>query len=121
MGSINAFSGWSIHLPINIQESGNERIMSITYNYKINTKKKINENGFENALVQVYWALVGTNESGQTGSVYGTSTFSTNELTGNFIPFDEVTDETIVSWIQNRVTEEQDSYMKTNIQQQLST
>lgn len=95
--------------------------MSINYNYSINTVKKINENGFENAVVQVYWSLVGTNESGQTGRVYGTSTFSTNELNSNedFIPFDQVSDETIVSWIQNSVSEEQDSHMKNTIQQQI--
>jgi hypothetical protein len=95
--------------------------MSINYNYSINTVKKINENGFENAVVQVYWALVGTNESGQTSRVYGTSTFSTNELNSNedFIPFDQVSDETIVSWIQNSVSEEQDTHMKNLIQQEI--
>jgi len=96
--------------------------MSINYNYSINTVKKINENGFENAVVQVYWALVGTNESGQISRVYGTSTFSTNELNSNedFIPFDQVSDETIVSWIQNSVSEEQDTHMKNLIQQELN-
>jgi hypothetical protein len=95
--------------------------MSINYNYSINTVKKINENGFENAVVQVYWSLVGTNESGQTSRVYGTSTFSTNELNSNedFIPFDQVSDETIVSWIQNSVSEEQDTHMKNLIQQEI--
>lgn len=95
--------------------------MSINYNYSINTVKKINENGFENAVVQVYWSLVGTNESGQTSRVHGTSTFSTNELNSNedFIPFDQVSDETIVSWIQNSVSEEQDTHMKNLIQQEV--
>jgi hypothetical protein len=95
--------------------------MSNTYSYRIDTIKKIVENGCANAVVQVYWTLTGTSESGKTGKVRGTTTLSTSSLNSvdEFIPFEELTDEIIISWVQNSVEEEHDNYMKSKIQQEI--
>ena len=96
--------------------------MSINYNFIINTVKRINENSFSDAVVQVYWTLIGQNEAGSIGKMNGTTSFSTNTLnsSGDFIPYEQLTTEKITQWVQESITEEYDSYLKANIEQQLN-
>jgi len=46
------------------------------------------------------------------------SEFIANSI-DEFIPFEELTDDIIISWVQNSVEEEYDNYMKSKIQQEI--
>lgn len=56
----------------------------------------------ENYINQVSWVKIGTDqESGNTGYVVGTTEFTnTNKVNANIIPFNDLSKETVVNWIE---------------------
>ena len=80
--------------------------MTITYKYEVSGLKVKDENGLTNAVVQTYWNLTGTDESGHEGTFSGATPFSSNNIpNGNvFIPFNELTESQVIQWISDAVT-----------------
>lgn len=61
-----------------------------------------------NAVVQSFWKLTGTNASGQSGEFSGATPLDpTNTPAGSFVAFEDLTESTVLSWIQNIVTSDQ--------------
>jgi len=75
----------------------------ITYSWKItrlNTKK---ENGFENAVVQTFWNIIGVDTQNKTAQFDGATPFNTAGQT-EFIEFQNLQEADVLSWIQDQVT-----------------
>ena len=86
--------------------------MAFTYKYEVTSLKVKNEvvgNTInQNAVVQTYWKLTGTDESLVTeegnnqGTFSGATPFTTTTMPEgyNFIPFADLTEADVISWIQ---------------------
>ena len=83
--------------------------MALTYEYKVTSLKVRNETvantTFENAIVQTYWTLTGTDETGNEGTFSGATPFTADptDSSGPFIPFDQLTEQDVIDWISNVV------------------
>lgn len=79
--------------------------MALTYEYKITGLKVRNETiantAVENAVVQTYWTLTGTDENGNVGTFSGATPFTADptDSSGPFIPFDQLTEQDVIAWI----------------------
>jgi hypothetical protein len=71
------------------------------YTWKLTKLKRCSINTIENAIVQTYWELTGTDEDGNTGTFSGATPFDINTIDSeNFTPYEELTEELILGWIQ---------------------
>lgn len=83
--------------------------MALTLTYKITGLRKrdqVNSEGevLQGAIVQTYWECEGTNENGEKAKFSGATPFSAQDVpAGSFVPFEQLTEETVISWIQNVV------------------
>lgn len=83
--------------------------MALTYEYKITSLKVRNETianiAVENAVVQTYWTLTGTDENGNVGTFSGATPFTADptDSSGPFIPFDQLTEQDVINWISSVV------------------
>lgn len=81
-------------------------MIKYTYNISAVTKKTIN--GVENAIFHVVWEKVGVDENGHRGVFRIATEFDTSEvgISESFIPYENLTEETIISWIESVTDEE---------------
>lgn len=95
--------------------------MNITHSWHIITLQVRNEGANPDAVVQVFWKKVGTDENGNTGEFLG-STPMTSEFVpeGQFVPLNELTEETVLAWIQEVVTGEYAKHIDKLIAQQIN-
>ena len=57
-------------------------------------------------VVSCNWVKSGEDENGNLGQFYGCTTFDINTVDyDSFIPFDELTEDIVLSWIQDRIDE----------------
>jgi hypothetical protein len=78
--------------------------MTITYTWAI-TSMKVTKVGNENDyVVQTYWTKTGTDENGNTGVFSGATPLDPNPDQTDFIPYDQLTQEIVLGWIQPLVT-----------------
>lgn len=91
--------------------------MAITYTWTVKNIRTADEGDNINAIVNTYWELTGTDEDGNTGSFQGATPFtSVNVPEGEFIPFEQLTEETVLGWIQPVVTGQYEVHVKKQIQ-----
>lgn len=76
--------------------------MTITYTWAVTSLKTRTEGSNENAVVQTYWKKTGTDENGNTGEFSGATPFTTTTMPegSTFIPLAELTEATVLGWIQ---------------------
>lgn len=82
----------------------------ITYAWSIKSFKKQNNNSnkINDIIVQTYWTCIGTDESGNSGVFHGATPFDPNAVdSNNFIPYENLTEDHIISWIQDSVNANQ--------------
>lgn len=60
----------------------------------------IGEDGMTNVVQTVHWILTGIDENGVSSSTYGSVSFPEPTQEG-FIPFDELTKEIVVGWLES--------------------
>jgi hypothetical protein len=79
--------------------------MVFTYTWQVTglrTKDEVNKEGapLQDAVVQTYWKVTGTDEQGRTGSFSGATPFTAKDVpAGEFVSFSQLTEETVLSWI----------------------
>ncbi len=95
--------------------------MTITYTWKVTGVKVKDEGANTNAIVQTYWQKIGTDENNNTGTFSGATPFTSSTMTnGNtFVPFNELTEETVLSWIKNVVTGNYEEHVNAQIAKQI--
>jgi hypothetical protein len=75
---------------------------------RIGKRNVTNANGdvLTDAIVMVKWKKSGTDADGNVGTYLGTSTLDlTNTSTGDFVAFDSVTTDDLLSWVQSGISE----------------
>lgn len=94
--------------------------MAITYTWKVTSLKVKDEGDNTSAVVQTYWTKTGTDENGNTGVFAGATPFtSVNVPAGQFVPFDQLTEETVLGWIQSVVVGQYEEHVNGVIAKQI--
>jgi hypothetical protein len=94
--------------------------MDITYTWKITSLKTKDEGTHKNAVVQTYWQKIGTDEDGNTGTFSGATPFTSADVPdGEFVPFEELTEETVLNWIKDVVVNSYEEHVNEKILQQI--
>lgn len=79
--------------------------MTITYSWKITGLKTRDEGANKASVVQTYWSKTGTTVDGHTGTFNGATPFTSTTMPDGdvFIPFEQLTEEIVLKWIQDIV------------------
>jgi hypothetical protein len=78
--------------------------MSVTYTWKITGLRTKTEGDNVDAVVQTHWKKTGTDEHGHTATFIGATPFtSANVPEGEFVAFANLTEETVLGWIQSAI------------------
>jgi hypothetical protein len=80
--------------------------MAFTYTWKIKSLKKQDDPSIElnDVIVQTYWECAGTDADGNTGTFSGATPFDPDQIDPeNFTTYENLTEEQVISWIQDVV------------------
>ena len=91
--------------------------MTYTWNNKtVDTYPSLE--GETSVIFNVHWRLAGTDDNDNTGSVYGTQSLETSDLS-NFTAFADITEQDINEWTEAALGEEKVAELKANIDAQI--
>jgi hypothetical protein len=91
--------------------------MSITYTWKVTGLKIGDDGNLSNVVYQTYWKKTGTDEDENVGEFSGATPFPASSVNpDNFTPFEELTEEQVLSWIQGVVTGTYEEHVNAQIQ-----
>lgn len=93
--------------------------MEITYSWKITGLKTTEVAGESNFVFQTYWEKTGTDELGNTGTFNGATPFKQDPSQSTFIPFEQLTEEVVIGWIQAVVVGDYEQHVNGQIAQQI--
>lgn len=86
------------------------------YTWKIVGLVKKNEVGRPDTVVNVRWQKIGTDEDGNVGFFEGATPFSLDpDGDGVFIPFDQLTEDLLLSWVQPVVVGDYEAHVNERI------
>ena len=94
--------------------------MSITYTWAVTGMKVTRVGAMPNYVVQTYWTKTGTDANGNTGMFSGARPFTPNPDQPNFVPYDQLTQEIVLSWIQPVVTDSYEEHVNGVIAKQIA-
>ena len=94
--------------------------MAITYTWKLTGLKKMDKGGIEGVVFQTYWKKIGTDEDGIEGEFTGATPFDVSAVDpDNYIPYNQLTEELVLSWIKPVVTGDYEAHVNAQIQKQI--
>ena len=95
--------------------------MALTYTWKVTGIKVKDEGPNTNAVVQTYWTKTGTDENGNEGTFSGATPFTSTTMPegSTFTPFDQLTEEIVIGWIQGVVVDGYEEHVNGQIQKQI--
>lgn len=79
--------------------------MAITYTWAVTSLKTTTQSGYSDVVVYVGWTKTGVNETGVKGEYSDTTRFWIGPDQENFVPFDQLTESVVLSWVQASVGE----------------
>jgi hypothetical protein len=92
--------------------------MTYTWNNKtVDTYPDLDGNA--DVIFNVHWRLTGEDENGNVGSVYGTQSLDTSDLS-SFTAFADITEEQINGWIETAMGEDRVAELKASIDAQIA-
>lgn len=91
---------------------------NITYTWKVTGLKTRQESGLDNVIFQTYWEKTGKDESGASGTFAGATPIQFNS-SDSFVPFDQITESTVLGWIQAVVVGEYEKHVNEQIQKKI--
>lgn len=78
----------------------------INYTWKIHTITKRTINSVDSVVFTVVWEKFGIDSDGYSGSVKMAANFNIDDIDeSSFVPYEELTEEIVVSWIKNFIDE----------------
>ena len=90
------------------------------YTWKVTSMKGINLPEEPNTIIQTYWTKTGTDEQGNEGVFSGATPFNPADIDpDNFIPYDQLTEEIVLGWIQAVVVGSYEEHVDGQIQKQI--
>lgn len=90
--------------------------MSMTYTWSVVGLVKKNEPSHPNTIVNVRWKKTGTDSDGNVGYFEGATPFVLEPSQDNFIPYEELTEEILLSWVQPVVINDYEEHVNGRIQ-----
>lgn len=94
--------------------------MELTYTWKLERLKKISTDSVQDAVIQTYWTLTGTDADGVSGTFSGATPFDINDVDPeNFTPYEQLTEAQVLSWIQAVVVDAYKEHIDSRIIQQI--
>ena len=99
--------------------------MSMTYTWSvtsIKTKNETNSDGvtLTDAVVQTYWKKTGTDSDGNIGEFAGATPFTAVDVpAGEFVALEDLTEATVLGWIQALVVDDYEAHVNGVIQKQI--
>lgn len=94
--------------------------MPLTYTWKINTLRKINVGEFSDYVCHIEWSKTGIDENGNTGTFSGSMQFNPSETgTSSLTPFNELTESTVIGWVQAACAGDYENEINFRIQKQI--
>jgi len=101
--------------------------MALTLSWEVTgvkTKNETNTDGdtLADAVVQTYWKCTGTDSDGNEGSFSGATPFTAaNVPAGSFVAFADLTEATVLGWIQAVVVDGYMDHVQEQIQKQIDS
>lgn len=93
--------------------------MSITYTWKVTGVKTRTEEGQSGFVFQTYWTKTGVDENGNEGVFTGATPLKPS-TDGDFTPFEQLTEEQVLSWIQAVVVGDYEAHVNGQIAKQIA-
>lgn len=94
--------------------------MAITYTWKVTALKKVNAANLENVIIGTRWEKIGTDEEGNEGKFNGATPFKVSDIDpDNFIDWDNLSEEVVLSWIKPVVTGTYEDHVNEQIMKQI--
>lgn len=91
------------------------------YTWKVTDMKTIDVDGVQNAVIQTYWEKKGTDENGNEGTFAGATPFPVSSIDPeDFIPFEDLTEEIVLGWIESVVVGQYEQHVNEQIQKQIN-
>lgn len=72
-----------------------------------------------NVVFTVHWRLRGEDELGNSAEVYGSVGLAPYDDEGQFVEFADLTEETVIAWVESALGEEQVTQCKQNLDDQI--
>jgi hypothetical protein len=94
--------------------------MTITYTWAVTGMKATTVGSESNYVVQTYWTKTGTDANGNTGTFSGATPFTPDPQQSDFTPFDQLTQEIVLGWIQPVVTGSYEEHVNGVIAKQIA-
>jgi len=74
--------------------------MAITYTWKVVGLRKTNTENLNDVVIGTRWEKIGTDEDGNVGKFNGATPFKASDVDpNNFIDWNNLTEETVLTWI----------------------
>ena len=92
----------------------------MNYTWKITNIKRKDTQDLSNIIVQTYWKKIGTDDDGNIGEFDGATPFDLSTVDpNNFVAYDDLTEEIVLSWIQSVVVDEYETHVNEQIAKQI--
>ena len=92
--------------------------MATTYTWSVDAMYAVDQPD-PNYVVNVVWTLTGVDGT-TTASIGGNTIFESNQ-SGTFIPYDQLTQSTVIGWVQAALGEQGVANFKANVQGQINS
>lgn len=92
------------------------------YTWNVTGMKGIDLPNEPNTIIQTYWTKTGTDEQGNEGVFSGATPFNPADIDpATFVPYDQLTEEIVLSWIQAVVVGSYEEHVDAQIQKQIDS
>lgn len=92
------------------------------YTWKVTGMKGIDLPNEPNTIIQTYWTKTGVDEQGNEGVFSGATPFNPADIDpATFVPYDQLTEEIVLSWIQAVVVGSYEEHVNAQIQKQIDS
>ena len=88
------------------------------YTWKVTGLKLKDQNQVKDAVVQTYWTKTGVDDQGNEGVFSGATPFTVDDV-DNFIPFKNLTEDIVLSWIKAEVVGGYEQHVNQSIQDKI--
>ena len=94
--------------------------MAITYTWAVTGMKATTVGTEANYVIQTYWTKTGSDGLGHTGVFSGATPLTPNPDQTDFVPYDQLTQEIVLGWIQPVVTGSYEEHVNGVIAKQIA-
>jgi hypothetical protein len=90
------------------------------YTWEVTGMKTDDIDGFQNTVIRTYWIKKGIDSDGNEGTFNGATPFYPDSIDGeNFIPYEQLSEEIVLGWIQNYIDSDYEQHINDQIQKQI--